>query len=229
MKKHRHPLHPVAEKLIFSAGLDYFSTSKKSLWGPGEPETLSILSEIEIKKAGCWLDLAAGDGRYATELSNKLDKLVVADIDLGAMSKLFYRVDPNHREILSFTQVNIKDSLPFAGNSFDGLICTGTLHLFNYTVLPAILLEMLRIIKKGGKLIMDFAVDVERIYPDGRLFTYRGEHNYTAISAYHVLQSVLGENLVDISESSFEDDMTGVRGHGYKTQGKFLLIQATKR
>ncbi|MCL5010699.1 MAG: hypothetical protein M1127_00595 [Patescibacteria group bacterium] len=52
---------------------------KKSIWGKGDKITLSVLRKL--KPRGAWLDLAAGDGRYAPTLLKTVNSLVVADKD----------------------------------------------------------------------------------------------------------------------------------------------------
>ena len=54
-----------------------------STWGKGEELTLNKIEEEEIK--GKWLDLGAGDGRYIPELLQKIDELVLGDIDADEM------------------------------------------------------------------------------------------------------------------------------------------------
>ena len=58
----------------------------ESVWGNGDEVTLKVLKNLEIK--GTWLDLAAGDGRYVTELAEKSERLVVSDIDRQALKKI---------------------------------------------------------------------------------------------------------------------------------------------
>ncbi len=227
MKKIRKVLQPDSKSRLFSAGVDYFSVPNESLWGAGEMETLELLEQINV--TGNWLDLASGDGRYALVLSKKVRNLFVADADPGALSKLFYRIDSDSRNVLLFTQLNIIDSLPYFSNSFDGILCTGTLHLFTNDILAKVLVEILRTLKTGGTFIMDFAVDIERKYPDGTSYSYIGDQGYSTQEANSTLRNILGNNLDEIMESSFEDDLTGIDGYGYITRGKFLLILATKK
>ena len=227
MKKKQKKMPENPKSLLFSAGVDYFSISNDSLWGSGEPETLELLEKINV--SGNWLDLAAGDGRYATILSEKVNSLFATDADPGALSKLFFRVDGVYRKKIHFTQLNMKNPLPFLGASFDGVICTGTLHLFDSVVLTNILLEILRVLKDSGTLIIDFAVDIKRNYPDGKIFTHNGDMGYTSQTANLLLQQIFGKNLDNIWISSFEDDLTNVVGYGYITQGNFLLICASKK
>ena len=54
-----------------------------------------------------------------------------------------------------FVETNAK-KLPFADNSVDWVISTRFLHLFPYNTQVEMLIEMLRVLKPNGKIIIDF-------------------------------------------------------------------------
>src|SRR3989344_7036865 len=128
-------------------------SKKKSIWGKGDKLTLRVLGKLQLK--GYWLDLAAGDGRYVPELLSKVDKLVAADIDKDSLLKLLDNVSKEKRSKIEIKVFDIAKKLPFADKSFDGVFCTGTLHLFHKRVLDSIISEVDRILKPKGNVIID--------------------------------------------------------------------------
>ena len=79
MKKITKHHKPEEDEYIFTEGINYFETSKVSIWGTGDKDTLELLKKVEIR--GKWLNLAAGDGRYNLNLLEKADFVVASDID----------------------------------------------------------------------------------------------------------------------------------------------------
>src|SRR3990167_8495721 len=95
---------------------------QETIWGAGDKLTLKVLNTIQLK--GTWLDLAAGDGRYIPELLEKVDKLIASDIDRKELDRL--RNAPK----VKIKVFDLTNKFPFKDESFDGIFCTGTLHLF---------------------------------------------------------------------------------------------------
>jgi ubiquinone/menaquinone biosynthesis C-methylase UbiE len=212
---------------IFTEATDYFSAGPDSIWGRGEQETLALVDSI--RPAGIWLDLAAGDGRYAVKLVPNVRKLVAVDIDPGALSKLWYRISEEYRNRVELVQSDLTQVLPFRSDLFDGTICTGTLHLFSEHLICQILTEVGRVTRKQGKILFDFAVDFSRQLPDGSKFIYEGEHSYSVRTASELISGCLHGYKLEIQQATFEDDMSHISGHGYVTSGQFLLIEAQKQ
>ena len=61
---------------------------------------------------------------------------------------------------------------------FDGIFCTGTLHLFEKQTIIKILKEIKRILKRNGKIVLDFATDIERLNQKKEKVIFDGEGNY---------------------------------------------------
>jgi ubiquinone/menaquinone biosynthesis C-methylase UbiE len=155
MEKVRIPTKPAEDRYVFTEGIDYFTTGKTSIWGPGDPLTLKLIAETEI--CGRWLNLAAGDGRYNLELLKKANEVVASDIDKSALSKLWHTTPKEYRKKLSIRVFDITERFPFDDASFNGVFCTGILHLFPKQVLKCIVGEITRVLKPGGMVIIDFA------------------------------------------------------------------------
>jgi len=167
------PREPDEEKYVFTEGIDYSKTEKTSIWGTGDKDTLELLNQIEIR--GKWLNLAAGDGRYNLNLLEKADFVVASDIDESALKKLWQNTPDKFKAKLKTEVFDITKNSLFENNTFDGVFCTDTLHLFPKEILRQIFSEIDRILKPNGRILIDFATDIKRILPDGKLYTRKSE------------------------------------------------------
>ena len=77
---------------------------------------------------------------------------------------------------------------------------------------------------------MDFAADVKRRYPDGRLrFVYKNEPRYKLKTAMSMIKKMLkGYDFEEIVESEVYDDLTKTPGLGYEFYCKFFVLKAQK-
>lgn len=210
----------------FTEDIDYFKLGKESLWGPGEHETLTAIKANANK--GSWLDLGAGDGRYAVPMLKFVDKLVAGDLDENALRKLVNRSSKKQISKLMLVKLNIT-SLPFKKESFDGILCTGLLHLFPEDMLFNLLNALCDLIKIGGYLIIDFGTDIERRFQDGSIYKLEDEIVYSTSKALKLLEMGLPDINYQIQISSFEDDLTKTGEYEYNTHGKFILLVGRKK
>ena len=195
----------------------------ESVWGNGDEVTLKVLKNLEIK--GTWLDLAAGDGRYVTELAEKSERLVVSDIDRQALKKIVTNIPAPMKHKVRSKAFDIREKFPFSDNSFNGVLCTGTLHLFSETRLEKIFSEIGRILKPGGMLVIDFATDIKRVKDGMRV---KDRNSYSTASATKLIARFLKDYKVKIHKSSFRDDLSAVPKYGWNVKGNFILFVARK-
>ncbi len=200
----------------------------KSVWGKGEELTLNTIKKEEIK--GKWLDLAAGDGRYINELLEKADSLVLADRDANELKKVQESLSKKQKSKTSTKIFDMTKRFPFENRIFEGVFCTGTLHLFTQDKLNFIFSEITRVLKPKGKLIIDFATDVRRVLPNGELVRDWRDYilRYRMSVARKMLNDLLSEYKLKMEESTFEDDLTNIPEYGFKTKGNFILVVARK-
>lgn len=227
MKKITKAFKPQEERSIFTEGINYFDLNNESVWGPGDPDTIKFLKKAKI--AGRWLNLAAGDGRYNLDLLKKADTVVASDIDRGALSKLWHLTPKEFRSKLKIKAFNILDKFPFRDKTFDGVFCTGTLHYFSSTILKSILSEIDRVLKPDGQIISDFATDIKRILPDGRLYIKKGTPQYKLAQTKTLIKNLFRNYNVQIIESEIPKEIVNKPDLSYKFSCKFLLISATKK
>ena len=199
---------------------------KESIWGSGDELTLRVLNELSLN--GNWLNLAAGDGRYTQELLDKVDSLTAIDIDGAALRKLKTHISGKNA-VLKTQVVDITKKLPFQDHSFDGILCTGTLHLFPERTLRKIFAEIHRVLKQSGKLIVDFAADIKRQYQSPPAQAQKIKSNFTLRSAKVLLETLLKDYNIQMYTSEFADDVSNIRELGFITKGKFILVVGEKK
>lgn len=205
--------------------------AKMSTWGKGEELTSDKIEEEAIR--GKWLDLGAGDGRYIPELLQKADELVLGDIDANETEKAQKSLSEKQKEKIKIKIFDMTKRFPFENYTFDGVFCTGTLHLFNKDKLNFIFQEISRILKPKGKLIIDFATDVKKILPNGEKTILKDRPDYSLIWKKNEVKEMLKEMLknydLEFEESVFSDDLTKNPEYGFVTEGKFFLVIGNKK
>lgn len=149
---------------------------------------------------------------------------MACDIDKSSLSKLWHLTPKNLRKNLSVQQFNINNTFPHPSSFFDIVFCTGVLHLFsekdlNNHIFP----EFRRVLKKSGRVILDFAYDIKRIHPNGKMhYAYPGEKIYTKPEA----EKLIKRNFPKVKKMIFSfvhDDLTKTTGLGYDFSCGFLV------
>ncbi|MBN2095691.1 MAG: class I SAM-dependent methyltransferase [Candidatus Aenigmarchaeota archaeon] len=225
MDKITRSTKPEEDKHIFTEGIDYFATGKDSIWGRGDEDTLKLLQKTAIQ--GRWLNLAAGDGRYNQFLLEKADSVTASDIDESALSKLWHNTPEKYRPSLETKAFNLTGKFPFEDASFDGVFCTGTLHLFPRDILQKVISEIGRVLRPGGRVILDFSADIKRFSPDGKLVTFGKEPLYTLNDAKKTLEVLFREYKTEMHDSAVVEDFEGANPP-YTLNCKFVILIAKK-
>lgn len=193
-----------------------------SKWGNEEKETLEEIDNIGL--FGNILNLAAGDGRFTNKLLEKADKVTAIDINKEELNILKDNCNKDLINKLNMELVDITQKLPFQDMSFDGVFCTGTLHLFDKDTLFKILNEVKRILKSKGKILFDFATDIKRIDKYGNQIIFDGEGNYKKEESILMFKKYLSDFSLIIKESTFIEENLDENA-GYKSiEGNFLII-----
>lgn len=198
----------------------------RSIWGDGEQATLQEIDAL--KPGGNWLDLAAGDGRYVPELVEKVDFLTLVDIRPDDATAAINSLTDIQRIRVKSVFADLTKTLAFKNEEFDGVFCTGTLHLFSEDELRHFFAEIDRILKPSGRLIVDFATEISKTFKDGRVEAGDENLNYSTDQARKLLTDVLKGYDTNLQVSTYTDDVYNVEGYGYKAVGEFILVVATK-
>ncbi|MBI4039512.1 class I SAM-dependent methyltransferase [Candidatus Daviesbacteria bacterium] len=226
MKKITKPHEPKEDRYIFTEGINYLETGKTSIWGTGDKDTLELLKKIKIH--GKWLNLAAGDGRYNLDLLKKADFVVASDVDESALSKLWHNTPQKYRTKLDTKAFDITKKFPLENNSFDGIFCTGTLHLLPQKILRRIISEIDRILKLNGRVIIDFATDIKRTSPNGELIIFGKEPLYSLKDAKKTLKNLFRNYRIQMHESEVVEDFEAANPP-YTLNCKFIILIADKK
>jgi demethylmenaquinone methyltransferase/2-methoxy-6-polyprenyl-1,4-benzoquinol methylase len=94
---------------------------------------------------GRLLDIGGGTGRVAAALQKDVDEVVIADVSMGMLRQ-------THRSTLK-PVCSYSESLPFPDNFFERVIMVDALH--HVIDQPASAREMLRVLKPGGRIVIE--------------------------------------------------------------------------
>lgn len=198
-----------------------------SIWGSEDVATVQALKTQPIK--GKWLNLCAGDGRFNSRLLEKAEDVVAFDCDEEALAVLLKNTPTNLHSKLIIQKGNLDSILPFESESFDGIFCTGTLHLFPELLLRHSVSEINRLLKSGGIIILDFATDIKREQADGKLYIVPNEPHHALAEGIELLKNYFSHYEIDmiISEVPAEK-IVGYSKTNYIFSSNFILLIGKK-
>ncbi len=220
-------MKPNEQENIYTDDVDYANTPNDSVWGTEDKATNGLLESVNI--SGKWLNLCAGDGRFNNHLLNKANEVVAVDIDKSALQKIIRITPDTLKNRLAIQTMNVTKPFPFKNNTFDGVFCVGTLHLFPKPVFKRILGEIQRILKQNGHIIIDFATDIKRTYPDGSLWIVENEPNYTLTEALTFLKETFKDYEINIITDRVDPEKVKLDDKEYMFSSSFILINAIKK
>ena len=227
MNKITNPHLPQEDKYIFTEGINYHTTGSDSIWGSEDDITVQAIASSPIH--GHWLNVCAGDGRFNARLLQKADEVVAFDIDESALSKLENLTPQELRKKLTTQSGNATERFPFDSTSFDGIFCTGTLHLFPATILRHITSEMDRVLRLGGSIILDYATDIRRERPNGSWYTVKDEPSLTLEKGIELLTGCFPNYEVRITKSVVPPEEVVISPeHRYIFSCTFFLMTGKK-
>ena len=198
-----------------------------SKWGIEEKETIEAINNIGF--SGNILNIAAGDGRFNNRLLELSDSVTAIDIDNAELESLEENCSKDLLDKLCTKAVDITQKLPFQDETFDGVFCTGTLHLFDRDTIIKILQEIKRVLKTKGRIVLDFATDIKRLDKYQNQVVFEGEGNYTTDEAVSLFENQLKEFSLNIGVAAFmEENLEDDAGYNY-ISGNFLVISGKAR
>lgn len=198
-----------------------------SKWGIEEMETLSAIKKINFN--GYVLNVAAGDGRFNNTILKTADKVMAIDISETELELLKDECQESLKDKLHTKIVDITSDFPFEDEIFDGIFCTGTLHLFEEEILAQILKEIVRVLKPNGKIIIDFATDIKRLDKNNNVVIFNKEGNYHTNESIEFFKEQLKGFDLEIKTSTFlEENLDDDTGY-HSITGNFLIISGIKK
>ncbi|HQI92689.1 MAG TPA: methyltransferase domain-containing protein [Candidatus Dojkabacteria bacterium] len=180
------PFQADESKYIFTEGIDYSKTSKNSIWGDEDISTINILKKL-VKPNSKWVNLASGDGRYNSLIAQIAKEVIDVDIDEGALHKLYENTPNDIKNKLVLKSFNIVKPFPLESDTYDGLFSSGTLYLFPEDVFINIAQEISRILKVGGYIALEWAINIKRVSPAGKPVVFGTEPLYDRDRAINVI------------------------------------------
>lgn len=197
-----------------------------SKWGIEEKETIDAIEKIKFN--GYILNVAAGDGRFNNKILESADKVIAIDILESELKLLKEDCHESLKDKLFTKVLDITQKIPFEDDKFDGIFCTGTLHLFKKETIAKILEEMSRVLKKNGKILLDFATDIRRLDKNNNPVIFDDEGNYHTEEAIDFFKEQLNNFDLNIEVSKFiEEDLEEGVGYSF-IEGNFLIISGKK-
>ncbi|MCL2382905.1 MAG: class I SAM-dependent methyltransferase [Oscillospiraceae bacterium] len=198
-----------------------------SKWGIEEAETLQAIDEIGL--GGNILNVASGDGRFNNRLLELSSTVIAIDKDEIVLRELSEKCPDSLRKKLITKVVDITKKLPFEDNAFDGMLCIGTLHLFNIETIKYILSEIKRTLKVNGKIVFDFATDIIRLDKNGDRVVFDNESGYTLDEGIKLFKSELEGFSIHIETATFKEEALEEEVTGYQSiRGNFFVVSGTK-
>ena len=101
------------------------------------------------------LDVATGTGRAALVLAEGGGQVIGIDLVEAMLRAAHDKADRRTLSNALFAVANARQ-LPFAEQSFDVLVCLRFFHFIPHPLRRAILVEMLRVVRPGGLLVLEF-------------------------------------------------------------------------
>ena len=105
-----------------------------------------LIKLLDPNSTGLYLDLACGTGNYTTTLANQGYSFCGVD-----QSEKMLAVARQKSSDIDWRLANV-ENMPFDDNTFDGIICTLAIHLFND--INDIFPEAARVLKPGGRIVL---------------------------------------------------------------------------
>jgi SAM-dependent methyltransferase len=114
------------------------------------PELLKAVEEMTGTVSGTVLDVACGPGTFGRRIAAHAQAVCGIDISLGMLEQGRAYAQREHATNIQYARACV-EALPFAGETFAGALCCGSLHLFEDTGLA--LGEIARTLQPGARLV----------------------------------------------------------------------------
>ncbi len=202
-----------------------YSVEGESVFEKPDPVTLSILGLIK----GRVLEVGAGDGRYTLPMVSSGLTVVASDVDKEALTVLKEKTPQNHKQRVNTVIFDAFQTFPFPDQTFDGVVCTAFLYLFPEEYLKRFVSEANRVLKKKGRLAIDFLTDRKRLDKEGNEIVGEREVQYDFQTGNKLVRRVLKGSFKDVRQGVSEVDQDLRATAGYKLKGTKISFLAKKR
>ncbi|MGB8311360.1 MAG: methyltransferase domain-containing protein [Halobacteriota archaeon] len=186
---------------------------------PSIEDMVKMMTERVDAENGVGLDVACGTGFVTRHLAQKMRLVYGIDISMGMLEEATKYAREKEIENIRFAR-SMVENLPFPNGVFDGVTCSGALHLFQDTV--EALNEMARVMKRGARLAV-----LANAKGDLSVFKRLFERSGTSIP-FGEEESLEMLHLFDAEELDSYLSQTGFKGFAYTIYGPFILFHAEK-
>jgi ubiquinone/menaquinone biosynthesis C-methylase UbiE len=118
--------------------------------------TTALLNLIDVREGVNVLDVAAGTGRTAIPLAKTGATVVALDLTPAMLVHLRSKGDRLGLKNLYIQRANARE-MPFRNDSFDVVVSSRFLHLYDFQEQILLLREMHRVLKPGGTLLVEYS------------------------------------------------------------------------
>ena len=167
-----------------------------------------LLDRAKPREGEAILDVACGTGIVARLAAKRMGRGQVTGLDLNTEMLAVARSAPTEGEVIIWVEGSALD-LPFAGDSFDVVLCQQGLQFFPDQ--PRALRELHRVLREGGRAALSVYSPIERT-PGANAFVLalddvvgrdasrikRGEHSFTDPTQLEILLRESGFDSVDV-------------------------------
>jgi len=143
------------------------------------------------------LDMNCGAGRHTAllaELGFDTTGFDISEEALGLAARLLQR-----RGVQAALQQGSSAAMPFENGTFDALVAWRSLHVFTPEDLEKVVSEMIRVVRKGGRILFSTRSD-RNIYDEARLETVVHRPNDLTLEQIQGLCSAMELEQVELSE-----------------------------
>ena len=186
---------------------------------PSYEDIVKMEAEMVDAENGVGLDVACGTGLVTRQLAQKMRFVYGIDISMGMLEEATKYAREKGIGNIRFAR-GMAERLPFSDSVFDGVTCSGALHLFQDTVEEA-LSEMARVMKTGARLaVMTFV--------KGDLSAFKMILERLGTSNPFGQESLEMLHFFDVEELERYLSQTGFKGFAYDIYGLSILFHAEK-
>ena len=177
------------------------------------------------------LDLPCGDGRNTLPLAQAFPRVMAADVSSRAVKIARENLEKKNIRNCSYQDADIFHT-PWDNNSFDSILCWGTLGHLARPVLA--LKELIRILKPGGRLIAGFfsindpmkGVNMVEIAPNEFMYDNRFFYRFYTPSDLITIAGELSEKASEVRTTQWEEPPhKGFREYTHMHESHALILK----
>jgi ubiquinone/menaquinone biosynthesis C-methylase UbiE len=211
-------LDSAAETYEGPSWLGTFDMISDELGLPSHEDIVKMMTEMIDANHGVGLDVACGTGIVTRSIAQKMRLVYGIDISMGMLEKGVKYAGEGGIGNVCFARASV-ERLPFPDGVFDGVTCSGALHLFPDTA--EALNEMARVMKRGARLVVQTFVKQD-------LSNFRKSFERLGAGNPFVAEALEAVHFFDVEELERYLSQTGFKGFAYDIYGPSILFHAEK-